>query len=69
MDALVRWFNSWSCPPVPFAIGTALRVVDGEVFVREIHNHIDRCHLRKDEINSLRERLKGLKLAMESSTL
>ena len=66
MDALVRWFNSWSCPAVPFAIGPAIRVVDGEVFVRELHNHIDRCHLRKDEIPSLRVRLKGLQKVMES---
>jgi hypothetical protein len=66
MDALVRWLNAWSCPEPPFEIGPALKVVDRELFLKELHHHIDRCSERKDEIPHVRLRLRRLKAAMET---
>jgi hypothetical protein len=61
MDDLVRWFSSWSCPDAPFSIGPALEVVNREVFLGELHDQIDRCSEKKEEIPYLRRRLKTLK--------
>lgn len=61
MDNLVRWFNAWTCPQAPFSIDRALKVVDRDLFLAEMHDHIDRCGDRKEQIPSLRLRLKSLK--------
>lgn len=69
MDALVRWFNAWNCPEPPFEIAPALRVVDRELFLKELRHHIDRCADRKDEIVHVRLRLRRLRKFVENGSL
>lgn len=67
MDALVKWLEQYPFPETPFDIGYALKVVDFDVFMRDIRLNIDRCEFQKEYIAPLRYRLKAIKEWMEQN--